>query len=568
MRTMTIQNQHLFSYAYLDTLLADDGVDDEALPLGRQIVDWAQTWDMRSRDSALASAVLPTLDTLGFAYREAEGGYTHLLYADRTQSDPLGTLYVAPPDADLDETRQGRHWSFLAVDAARAHDRRWALLTNGLHWRLLDAEHATPYEVYLHLDLSELREPGPLSAPLARAIWAFLRRDAWLPDEDGDSPLDAAAKASDQATQRAEKHLKDHIQSVLGSLCRGFIHGDGRHIYAEDDRRAIFESATIAIYRMLFCLYAEARGLLPTDHPGYAEYSMSTLVRRAVAYQQGRGDTSGTSLWEGLHRLWRWIDGGNAQIGVDPYNGGLFSENRDDALGHDLDVLRTQSISDAHLSRALVDLATLDEGKERPLIDYRDLAVRHLGTLYEGILEHKLFIVEEPMLARATKKGTRYLRAADTVQKKTDVVLDVGEVYFAQAPDERRATGSYYTPEYIVDYIVQHTVRTGLDERWQAYAPSLEGCTGAERDEALSRFVERQVLTFRVCDPAMGSGHFLVNAAHTIASFIVEKLNGEGSGGGPWLPTHQLGDAGSSARASMASISIPWPSSWPSCRSG
>ena len=547
---MAVHNQQLFSYAYLERLLADANSDGAALALTRQIAEWAQAWDLSSARGALHSAVLPTLDALGFAYRAdpvpdlVGDGHVYTLYADQSHAAPLGTLYVAPPDADLDETHQGQHWMFLAVRAAHKHDKRWALLTNGAHWRLLEAKHLTPYEVCLDLDLGTLRERRPFAPDLARAVWAFLRRDAWLPNGDGQSALDAAEAASLQAAERAEQHLKGHLESVLGSLCRGFIDRDGRHTYTEADRRAIFESATIAIYRLLFALYAEARGLLPTDHAGYAEHSMRMLVNRAVALQQGLANPNkvaaycnpGTTLWHGLKRLWGWIDRGNPQIGIDPYNGGLFSDARDDELGHDLSVLRTQSISDAHLSRALVDLATIPDGKARRPIDYRDLAVRHLGTLYEGILEHKLFIVEEPMLARSTDKGVRYLRAADETQKKTDLLLEVGEVYFAQAPDQRKATGSYYTPEYIVDYIVQHTVRVGLEERYAAFAPELEGQAPEERDAALAAFIERQVLTFRVCDPAMGSGHFLVNTAHTITSFMVETLNADGSGVGGLAP--------------------------------
>jgi hypothetical protein len=530
---MTVHNQHLFSYAYLERLLGDASTDRGALPLARQVAEWAQTWDLLSARSALHSAVLPTLDALGFAYRaDPEDSHCQLLYADASRESILGIVYVAPPDANLDETHQGQHWMFLAVCAARRHEKRWALLTNGAHWRLLDAKHLTPYEVYLDLDLSGWRARAPLAADLARAVWAFLRRDAWLPGDNGRRTLDAIEAASLQTAERAEQHLKSHIESVLGSLCRGFIDGDGRRRYTETDRRAIFESATIAIYRMLFALYAEARGLLPTDQPGYVEHSMRMLVDRAVALQRGQGAPQGTTLWDGLKRLWGWIDRGNPQIGIDPYNGGLFSDDRDDELGHDLSVLRTQSISDAHLSRALVDLAILPADGAPQHIDYRDLAVRHLGTLYEGILEHKLFIVEEPMLARSTDQGIRYLRATEEIQKKTDRLLEVGEVYFAQAPDERKATGSYYTPEYIVDYIVQHTVRAGLEERWQAFAPALAAKSSEERDAALANWIERQALTFRVCDPAMGSGHFLVNTAHTITSFIVETLNAGGSGAG------------------------------------
>jgi hypothetical protein len=168
--------------------------------------------------------------------------------------------------------------------------------------------------------------------------------------------------------------------------------------------------------------------------------------------------------------------------------------------------------------------------------------VRHLGSIYEGLLEYKLFIAQEKRVRRSDGKGGyTFPKLSETRLKKgeEDDVIEVGEVYFAHSAGERKSMGAYYTPEYIVDYIVKQTVRRGLEERREPLEEKLpdwleevEAAPPADQarlqevvDQRLVEFVEQEVLTFRVCDPAMGSGHFLVNTAHTITNFIVGTLN-------------------------------------------
>src|SRR5437660_3329245 len=118
---------------------------------------------------------------------------------------------------------------------------------------------------------------------------------------------------------------------------------------------------------------------------------------------------------------------------------------------------------------------------ERHFIDFRDLSVRNLGTIYEGVLEYHL----------------------ETIQAKDGWTIDL-----LNDKGERKATGSYYTPDFIVKYIVDQTVGPVL-QRVVAQAAS-----DKSNVEAL--------LTIKVLDPSMGSGHFLVEATEYIARFLVE----------------------------------------------
>ena len=167
--------------------------------------------------------------------------------------------------------------------------------------------------------------------------------------------------------------------------------------------------------------------------------------------------------------------------------------------------------------------------------------MRHLGSLYEGMIEYKLFIAEEELLARRDKDGrVKYLsRLQRQSAGRLTRVIKPGKVYFAQSPQERKATGTHYTAEELVERLVRQTVVRLLNERWSAFKPNLDKWlaelddtpdeAGRVRlqnriDSELEAFVREQVLSLRICDPAMGSGHFLVHIAYTVTNFILEVL--------------------------------------------
>ena len=132
-----------------------------------------------------------------------------------------------------------------------------------------------------------------------------------------------------------------------------------------------------------------------------------------------------------------------------------------------------------------------------------------------------------------------YLPAKGTQRQANDELIPAGNVYFAQSPHERKATGTHYTPEDLVEKLVTQTVLRLLDERWQAFEPQFQGwlqeidsipnperraAMGSYIDNQLVEYVREQILSLSVCDPAMGSGHFLVHTAHQITNVILHTL--------------------------------------------
>jgi len=185
--------------------------------------------------------------------------------------------------------------------------------------------------------------------------------------------------------------------------------------------------------------------------------------------------------------------------------------------------------------------------------------------IYEGLLEFKLRVAAEKMAVvegkkaeeiipyREAQKETRKILKAGRGKDAVERVLAPGTVYLENDRRERKATGSYYTPDYIVQYIVEHAVGPVLEEKFAALTPKLRDAQKAlkqERDKAAAlskhgtkhddpeheaylkhRQVVDDLFDVKVLDPAMGSGHFLVEAVDFTTDRLLHFLNGF-----PWNP--------------------------------
>jgi len=170
-------------------------------------------------------------------------------------------------------------------------------------------------------------------------------------------------------------------------------------------------------------------------------------------------------------------------------------------------------------------------------IPYEDLEVRHLGELHETILEYTVQLADADRIRRRTKKGVEILLVSQTQKKEGDTPIKKGDVYFGESALERKQTGSYYTPESLVRFLNEKAIILPLREIFeqkyrQRFNDLLEQASnghdigtwrGAAQSAAMLvvRFAEDELLKFKVCDLAMGSGHFLVDAANQMAGLVV-----------------------------------------------
>jgi len=375
----------------------------------------------------------------------------------------------------------------------------WGILTNGRHWRLYHRTTAHKLDRFYDVDLRALIATDDP----AQFAWffGFFRREAFRDMPAVGRGLDYILHESTSYAQTVSELLKAQVYKALLDIAQGFLDYPANHLSPDDPGtlKEIYDNSLILLYRLLFIFYAEARGLLPVGtNAGYNdEYSLFRIARSgAQAIDKGTPLLAkGAKLWQSLKDLFAIINGGNREFGVATFNGGLF-----DPAKHPF--LEQYTVGDARLRQAIdalarADVRSMQTGSKkgdtnREFVDYRDLSERHLGTIYEGLLEFRL-------LPREPDTQMKFaLMAGDADQWTVDIRNDKGE---------RKVTGSYYTPDYIVKYIVEQTVLPVLDA---AIAQE------ADYDAKIAA-----VLAVKVLDPAMGSGHFLVEATEQIARYLL-----------------------------------------------
>ncbi|MEO8972139.1 MAG: N-6 DNA methylase, partial [Ktedonobacteraceae bacterium] len=371
----------------------------------------------------------------------------------------------------------------------------WGILTNGRKWRLYHIQTAHKLEVFYEVDLPALIESNNVEAFLY--FYAFFRRDAF--DAGLFSLNDILAESTGYAQQLSDS-LREQVYDALRYVAQGFLdYTDNRLPHTNETFKLIYDNSLILLYRILFILYAEARGLLPLqENPSYGRvYSLDAIKKDVVARLQEGLILPNTSLiWPHLKELFKIINLGSPPLTVTTFNGGLFDPQRHPFL-------EQYVVGDSSLCRAIDKLARVNG----QFIDYRDLAERHLGTIYEGLLEeYALHVATEPMVE--LRVSSKIVSAQGVPRKNIASEFRTGEVYFITDRGERKKTGSYYTPDYIVKYMVDAAVRPVLEVAIR------DAQTDAERI--------RKVLAINVLDPSMGSGHFLVEVTEYIARFLVE----------------------------------------------
>jgi hypothetical protein len=369
----------------------------------------------------------------------------------------------------------------------------WGLLTDGRYWRLTHRSVAGRLDHYYQVDLVAALESESLDDFLY--FFLFFNGGALRPSSDGAPTfLDAVRTGSTQYAEAVGEELVESVYEALRLLGKGFVARAGPEILA--DPELLRRECLTLLYRLLFGFYAEHRHLLPLGDPRYADASLTRVASDvAKALDAGTGFLSRrTGLWGRLANLFELIDRGDEELGVPAYNGGLFN-----AKEHPL--LAKGGPGDRDLAAAIDLLARTHAPKaaERHFIDYRDLDIRHLGSIYERLLEYRLEVAATDLaiVPGDEKKKTEKYVPFDA--EKHGALPDAkrvakGDTYLVTDRGERHTSGSFYTPDFIVEHLVERTL-----------APLVKGRTPAE------------ILQLRVVDTAMGSGHFLLGAVDYLA---------------------------------------------------
>jgi len=398
---------------------------------------------------------------------------------------------------------------------------KWGILSDGQRWRLYHKDR--PLDVYYEVDLAKILQEENLEA--FRFFFYFFRKAAFVPRADGTVFLEQVLQGSIDYALKVGENLKENVYRALRILAQGFFDRaeNGLNPHNREHLAIVQQNVMRLLYRLLFVLYAEGKGLLSLGQELYRETYSVHKLKHEIAERKDRGEkilSLGTNYWNRLRTLFQLIDRGSEAFGISgdvfyipPYNGGLFDPIRNPFLEEK--VLGDSAVADA------IDLLARAASKGGPLVfvDYSTLKISHLGSIYEGLLEYRIRVADQKMVAIGKRLvWTPFAKYAEGRKKAKafeefplDNRVEAGEIYVGTFRGERKLTGSYYTPEYIVDYIVKHTIGPTLERRWN---DALKAKTSL-RDATLS---------IRVVDPAMGSGHFLLGAVEFLGTKLLEAV--------------------------------------------
>ena len=561
------RNSSLFSGYYLDERVADLDAWDCDAAAAAAFEEIRERWEREgallssyNEDELIDTWIVEVLDVLGYGTSSEEalpdgGGYVDRLLFESEDarrdsamqafdggreghfSRGLAILEAKQWDADFEaffserrSYRDASHQIKYYLERTPS-ELNWGILTDGKRWRLYgtkDYETQTYYEV----DLPEILENGDVAA--FKYFYLFFRPEAFV-ETAGSSFLDDVWSESETAAQELGEDLQDNVFRALRVLGKGFVESNDIAIDpdGEDGPSAaeLKEQSLVLLYRLMFVLYAESRGLIDPDDPAaseeYQEYfsleAKREEIRDAVdgldvesgaAFEREFSQYS-SSIWGRLSELFALIDDGEEDLDIPPYNGGLFSHD-------DHAFLTENDVTDPYIAEVIFWLSTTEnEAGEHVPADYADLDTRHLGSIYEGLLEHEFRIAGPEGVAAVAEDGGQVWKSGDEVAVADAVeVVDEGGLYVVNDEGERKATGAYYTPDYVVTYIVEETVDPLVDEihedlRAEGYEPE----TVEYAAELFSRVQELSIL-----DPAMGSGHFLTKATGYLSKQVMDEV--------------------------------------------
>ena len=424
--------------------------------------------------------LLPLFQELGYGHLSTAPGFEM-----GGKSYPISHLWESTPlhlvgaGADLDRRSPGVAGAASASPHGlvqeflnRSDDHLWALVSNGRQVRLLRDNASLTRTAYVEFGLRAMFG-GEVYSDFA-LLWLTCHASR-LEGPAGKQVLERWREDGAKQGVRALDALRDGVETAIETLGSAAVgHPDNLALRQSLDdgtleAQDLYRQILRVVYRLLFLLVAEARNLLldpkaePASKARYQRHYSITRLRDLAEVLRGgpHGD-----LWQQHAIVARALASkGEPALGLPPLGGFLWSQDAVGGLSH-------ATLSNEALLSAVRALTTVRPDRELiQRVDYANLGAEELGSIYESLLE---YVPEVSPVA-----GTFELKGA--------------------AGNERRTTGSYYTPTSLINELLDSTLEPIL--------------TDAKRAED----AERAILDLRVIDPAAGSGHFLIAAASRMA---------------------------------------------------
>lgn len=441
----------------------------------------------------------PLFDELGFG-RLAPVGAVGITSDDGTKTFPIShrwnhvPLHLITWNAKLD-SRPGGHGtvppqSLLQECLNRTEAQLWGVLTNGRQLRLLRDSNALATASYVEFDLEAIFD-GELFSEFV-LLYRLLHVSRFdLADSAALSTcwLEKWRLEAIESGTRALDHHRDGVQNAITTLGTGFLRHPANGQLRQDFDADAFHTALLRlVYQLIFLFVAEDRDVL---HPRgtdadvrqrYAAYFSSTRLRQQAQRRRG---TTHSDLYLTLRIVLNALadENGRSELGL-PGLGGLFDET-EQALPLSRLALANADLLEAvrHLSR----VRDVTSARWRQ-VDYRNMGAEELGSIYESLLE--------------------LVPKYSAVDGTFELVNRLG--------NDRKTTGSYYTPSSLIEVLLDSTLDPVID----AAQRRGEEKSSADGSSDPAESIVGELLALTVCDPACGSGHFLVAAARRIAKRV------------------------------------------------
>ncbi|MFJ8989957.1 Eco57I restriction-modification methylase domain-containing protein [Streptomyces sp. NPDC102279] len=390
----------------------------------------------------------------------------------------LGGAGTVPPQSMLQE----------CLNRTEAH--LWGILTNGRQVRLLRDSSALATASYVEFDLESIFD-GELFSEFV-LLYRLLHVSRFEVTEGAPPSACRLEKWRTEAIAsgtRALDQLRKGVQDAITALGTGFLRHPENTDLREDVRPKPLQAALLRlVYRLLFVFVAEDRDALlspKADAQARERYEAYFSSARLRAHARKRRGTAHGDLYEALGIVLTALgdERGRPELGL-PGLGGLFNDTDADAP------LRGLKLSNEALLTAVRHLSQVRDGSSGRwrAVDYRHLDAEELGSVYESLLEL------EPKHSTADRTFTLIAVAGNT----------------------RKTTGSYYTPSSLIESLLDSTLEPVI---WGAVKRGEEAVSKSGATDPADAIVN-ELLSITVCDPACGSGHFLVAAARRIAKQV------------------------------------------------
>ncbi|MDD3018126.1 MAG: N-6 DNA methylase [Comamonas sp.] len=479
------------------------------LPLLRQVLGHT---DLAAVGSVLASGSSQQTYNIGHA---ALGGRLPVVLAGYDQPLDLAAERFGDTNPDTGRTRR-RSPYMLAQEALNASDASlWAIVSNGVKLRILRDNPSLTRPAYVEVDLEALFTEE-LYADFT-AFWLLAHASRFgkahpdgTPTEPTDCSWERWRNAGQKSGETVRMNLRFQVEHALRSLGTGFLSHQANTSLREQlqnpehssaTKQAFFEELLSLVYRFIFLATVEdrtdpstGRSLIftPEATPEQQErywqgYSLTWLRERAV--RRSSHDTH-SDLWQALSITFSGLATGQAALGL-PALGGLFAQEQ-------CPLLNQCQIDNRHLLAAVFQLGYFRQATGLTRVNYRDMGAEELGSVYESLLE---LVPDYQHLSQPHAARLAFVGDEDEASNKGNA---------------RKLTGSYYTPDSLVQELIQ-----------SALEPVIAQTVQANPSNPVNALLE-----LTVCDPACGSGHFLLAAARRLADEVA-KLRAAAVGGAP-----------------------------------